>query len=257
MSETTKGGEVKAVSQVADRVMTITLVDEVGRNVLGMEMMQQLSGALAAATSDPAVHAIVVTNRGKVFCAGADLKATPGVDATSRFVTLLQAIQHCPKPVVGRIAGHAVGGGVGLAAAFDISIASREAGFGFSEVRLGLVPAVISVTCLPKMRPADAMEVFLRGDRFPASRAAELGLITRAVAAEDLDGEIAAVLADLRLGGPKALGVAKHLVRSVPAMPEDQAYVQMAKLSAEIFGSEEGQAGATAFANRKPPPWVT
>ncbi|MFB0978607.1 MAG: enoyl-CoA hydratase-related protein, partial [Myxococcota bacterium] len=105
-----------------------------------------------------------------------------------------------------KIKGHCVGGGHGLAAALDISIAVEDVKFGFTEVRLGVAPAIISVVCLPKMRPGDAMEAFLRGNRFSGKRAAELGLINRAVPADQIDDEVEAILADLRKGGPNALG---------------------------------------------------
>ena len=115
--------------------------------------------------------------------------------------------------------------------------------FGFTEVRLGVAPAIISVVCLPKMRHGEAMEVFLRGNRFPASRAAELGLISRAVPADQLDAAVDEVLADLRLGGPNALGFAKRLVYEVPAMEQKEAFAWTADLSGRLFRGEEAAAG--------------
>ena len=128
--------------------------------------------------------------------------------------------------------------------------------FGFTEVRLGVAPAIISVVCLPKMRHGDAMEAFLRGNRFPASRAAELGLINRAVPAEELDAAVEEVLADLRLGGPTALGFAKSLVYEVPAMEQKEAFAWTADLSARLFKGEEAAAGMKAFLKREKPPWA-
>jgi Enoyl-CoA hydratase/carnithine racemase len=118
--------------------------------------------------------------------------------------------------VVARIAGHCVAGGIGLAAACDLSIADGAARFGFTEVRIGVAPAIISVVCLPKLRRADALELFLSGERITAARAAEVGLITRAVPAADLDAEVAAVVARLLAGGPSALAAAKRLVYTIP-----------------------------------------
>jgi methylglutaconyl-CoA hydratase len=158
--------------------------------------------------------------------------------------------------VLGKIRGHVVGGGNGLAAALDISIAADDVKFGFTEVRLGVAPAIISVVCLPKMRPGEAMEVFLRGNRFPASRAAELGLINRAVPRAELDAAVEEVLADLRKGGPNALGVAKRLVREVPAMETKDAFAWTSRLSAELFRSEEAAEGMAAFLKKRKPYWA-
>jgi methylglutaconyl-CoA hydratase len=158
--------------------------------------------------------------------------------------------------VIGRIAGHVVGGGNGLAAALDISIAADNVKFGFTEVRLGVAPAIISVVCLPKMRPGEAMEAFLRGHRFPAARAAELGLINRAVPADQLDAAVEEVLADLRKGGPNALGFAKRLVREVPLMTQKDAFAWTSRLSGELFRSEEAAEGMQAFLQKRKPKWL-
>ena len=140
--------------------------------------------------------------------------------------------------------------------ACDISIASEAAKFGFSEVRLGVAPAIISVVCLPKMRPGEAMEAFLRGHRFPAARAAELGLINRAVPAAELDAAVDEVLADLRKGGPHALGVAKRLVHEVPRMLPERAFEWTSGLSADLFASEEAAEGMKAWLDKRAPNWA-
>jgi methylglutaconyl-CoA hydratase len=241
-------------------VMTATLVDVENRNALGAALLQGLYDAIVSANDDPSVRAVVVTNEGNTFCAGANLKQQSGAVAADKptvgLDTLLHAIQTSPTPVIGRIAGHVVGGGNGLAAALDISIAADDAKFGFTEVRLGVAPAIISVVCLPKMRPGEAMEAFLRGNRFPAARAAELGLINRAVPREELDAAVNEVLADLRKGGPNALGEAKRLVYEVPAMEQKEAFQWTARLSAELFRGEEAAAGMKAFLTRSKPPWA-
>ena len=176
--------------EVAGGVMTATLVDLENRNALGAGLVQGLRDALASANADPSLRALVVTNEGSTFCAGANLKERSSARAkgsgSGGFEDLLHEIQASP--------GHVVGGGNGLAAALDISIASEDVKFGFTEVRLGVTPAIISVVCLPKMRPGEAMEAFLRGHRFPAARAAELGLINRAVPAAELDAAVEAFL---------------------------------------------------------------
>ena len=246
--------------ETAQGVMTATLADVENRNALGAGLMQGLRDALAAANADPDVRALVVTNEGSTFCAGANLKQAsrrsgPPRGSTS-LETLLGEIQTSPTPVIGRIAGHAVGGGIGLACALDISIASEDVKFGFSEVRLGVVPAIISVVCLPKMRPGDAMEAFLRGHRFPAMRAVELGLINRAVPASQLDAAVDEVVADLRKGGPNALGIAKRLVHEVPRMMPERAFEWTSGLSADLFTSEEAAEGVKAWRDKRSPSWA-
>jgi len=240
--------------------MTATLVDVENRNALGGALVRGLLDAVAAVNADATLRALVVTNEGSTFCAGANLKersaAARGSGGAGGFEDLLAAIQTSPTPIVGRIAGHVVGGGNGLAAALDISIAADDVHFGFTEVRLGVAPAIISVVCLPKMRRGEALEAFLRGQRFSASRAAELGLINRAVPRDALDAAVHEVLADLRRGGPTALGVAKRLVYEVPALEQQQALRWASKLSAELFAGEEAAEGMKAFLHKRKPSWA-
>jgi methylglutaconyl-CoA hydratase len=242
-------------------VMTVTLTDVENRNALGAALLQGLHDAIADANDDPAVRAVVVTNEGSTFCAGANLKersgAKRGAAPAVGFEQLLHAIQTSPTPIIGRIAGHVVGGGNGLASALDISIAAEDVQFGFTEVRLGVAPAIISVVCLPKMRSGEAMEAFLRGNRFPASQAAALGLINRAVPADELDAAVEEVLADLRKGGPKALGFAKSLVYKVPGMDPKQAFDWTSRLSAELFSGDEAKEGMAAFLGKRKPGWAS
>ena len=242
-------------------VMTVTLADVANRNALGATVVNGLHDAIAQANADSGIRAVVVTNEGSTFCAGANLKeqsgAAKGARAKLGFEALLEEIQRSPTPIVGKIKGHVVGGGNGLAAALDIAIAQDDVKFGFTEVRLGVAPAIISVVCLPKMRRGEAMEAFLRGHRFPASRAAELGLISRAVPADELDAAVEEVLADLRLGGPNALGFAKRLVYEVPAMEQKEAFAWSSDLSQRLFKGEEAAAGMKAFLKREKPPWAT
>jgi len=247
--------------ETAAGVMTVTLADVDNRNALGAALVQGLRDALAAANAAPEVRALVVTNEGTTFCAGANLKERSSdskqASRSGGFETLLYEIQASPTPVIGRIAGHVVGGGNGLAAALDISIAAEDVKFGFTEVRLGVAPAIISVVCLPKMRRGEAMEAFLRGHRFPASRAAELGLINRAVPAVELDAAVEEVLADLRKGGPKALGFAKRLVYEVPPMGQKEAFQWTTQLSGELFAGEEAAEGMAAFLGKRKPSWAS
>ncbi len=251
-------GEVRV--ETADGILTVTLADVENRNALGASVVNGLHDAITQANADPEIRAVVVTNEGSTFCAGANLKeqsgATKGAQPKLGFDELLDQIQRSPTPIVGKIKGHVIGGGNGLACALDISIAQDDVKFGFSEVRLGVAPAIISVVCLPKMRRGEAMEAFLRGHRFPAARAAELGLINRAVPAEELDAAVEEVLADLRLGGPDALGFAKRLVYEVPAMEQKEAFAWTRDLSQRLFEGEEAAAGMKAFLKREKPPWA-
>jgi methylglutaconyl-CoA hydratase len=246
--------------EVADGVATLTLADEANRNALSRAVLAGLLDGLAAANADPAVRVVVLTHTGRVFCAGADLSAqtTAGADApgTRGLDDLLRAIMASPAPVVARLDGHAVAGGVGLAAACDISVARDDVLLGFTEVRVGVIPAIISVVCLPKMRRGEAMEAFLRGNRFPATRAAELGLITRAVAADALDAAVAEVVADLLLGGPESLAGAKALVHDVPELSTDEAFRVTAARSAARFAAPEAAEGMAAYLAKRRPSWA-
>lgn len=253
-------GEVRL--ETANGILTVTLADVENRNALGALVVNGLHDAIYQANADPEIRAVVVTNEGTTFCAGANLKEQSGaakaggVRPKLGFDELLAEIQGSATPIVGKIKGHVVGGGNGLACALDIAIAQDDVKFGFSEVRLGVAPAIISVVCLPKMRRGDAMEAFLRGNRFTASRAAEMGLISRAVPANELDAAVEEVLSDLRRGGPKALGVAKSLIYKVPDMDQKEAFAWTADLSQRLFKGEEAAAGMKAFLKRQKAPWA-
>ncbi len=242
-------------------IATVTLADEENKNALGNALVEGIYAGLVEATEDPGVRAVVLTHTGRVFCAGANLKersAAGGAGTAGKvgFDEVLTLMRRGPKPVIAKIAGAAMGGGLGLTCAADIAIASDSARFGFTEVRLGVAPAIISVVCLPKMRRGDAMEAFLRGNRFSAERAAELGLVTRAVADDELDAEVSAILDDIVRGGPAALAMAKTLVNDVPTMPIEEAFPWATKLSADLFAGDEAQAGMRAFLDRTDAPWV-
>lgn len=244
--------------EVSGGIATLTLNEPDNRNALSRTLIAGLVARLDEALADPSVRAVVVTNNGHVFCAGADLSAPPSsTDEPSESMTsVLQRIMRAPKPMIARIAGHCSGGGVGLAAAFDISVAADDVKFGFTEARIGVSPAIISVVCLPKMRRADASEMFLRADRFLAGRAAEVGLINRAVPADELDAEIEAIVNDVVRGGPLALAACKQLIDEVPEMAVDDAFAFTTPFSMALFESDEAKAGIAAFRSREPAPWV-
>lgn len=240
-------------------VYTITLNDPAKRNALSHALTAELVAAMDRVDGDPDVRVALITNTGSVFCAGADLSersSSGGAVGPVDPLALFRRIQDSPKPWVGRIAGHAVAGGTGLAAALDISVAHADAKFGFTEVRLGVAPAIISVICLPKLRASDARSVFLRGRRFSGAEAADMGLITTAVAPDALDAEVDAVVADLLLGGPNALAAAKDVLRRVPQMHPDEAFPWAAARSAELFASPEAAEGMAAYLEKRPPNWA-
>jgi len=248
-------------TDLANGVLTVTLADEDNRNALSSRLTTELTEALDDADADPEVRVVVLTNRGRVFCAGADLseRSSGGSGSSSKPVDptrLFGRFRESPKPYVGRIAGHCVAGGMGLAAAMDISIAIEEAKFGFTEVRVGVAPAIISVVCLPKIRPADAREAFLRGNRFLAPEAARMGLINAAVPVEELDAAVDAAVADLKAGGPEAIAAAKQLMARVPGMPIDEAFRWAGELSASLFRGEEAAEGMRAYLDKRPPSWT-
>ncbi|GAA4560773.1 enoyl-CoA hydratase-related protein [Pseudonocardia xishanensis] len=240
-------------------VATITLDSPANRNALSRQLRRELTDHLDAAIADPTARVIVLTHTGSVFCAGMDLKESRGASADDQGVTevprILETLWTSPTPVVAKLHGAARAGGVGMVAACDISVAAQTVTFAFTEVRLGLIPAVISVPVLPRLSPRAAQELLLTGETFDAARAAEIGLLTRAVA--DVDAEVARYVEMLRLGAPAALAGTKDLLlRARPAsMSED--FAEMNALSARYFAGEDGQEGIRAFAEKRPPRWVT
>lgn len=245
---------------VAAGVATVTLDSPANRNALSAQLRRELLAHLRSALADDAVRVIVLSHTGSVFCAGMDLKESRGTSAkdqgVNEFPAILETIWNSPTPVVARLAGPARAGGVGLVAACDIAVAVDTATFAFTEVRLGLVPAVISVTVLPRLLPRAANELFLTGAVFDAARAASIGLLNAAVPADGLDGAVTGYVDALLLGAPAALAGTKELLRAdrLPTMSED--FAQMQQLSADYFAGADGQEGIRAFAEKRTPAWV-
>jgi methylglutaconyl-CoA hydratase len=245
--------------QHSGSVATVTLADPERRNALGVEMMTALAGAVDELETDPSVRVVVLTNEGTTFCAGGDVasrsresvatnRAPSAVDLFGRFAA-------STKPYIGRLNGHCMGGGMGLAAAMDLSIAVDSARFGFPEVRLGVAPAIVSVLCLPKMRAADVRDAFLRGRKFDAAEAVSMGLVNRAVPAGSLDAAVDDVIADLLLGSPAAIAATKRVLAEVPTMSPAESVAWTAELSAALFAGDEAKSGIAAFRERRPAPW--
>ncbi len=249
--------------EVSGGVATITLDSPRNRNALSVRLLGDLEDRLNWALAEESVRVIVLTGTGPVFCAGADLKeqrVAPGgaheAPVTASFPEIMSLIWESPKPVVCRLNGTARAGGLGLVAACDFAIAPDSASFAFSEVRLGVVPAMISVTVLRRLDPRAAAEYLLTGETFDAARAAEIGLLTRAVPEEELDATVAHYTGMLLRGGPEALALTKQLVRTVPGLSVEEGMRQMAELSARRFTSAEGQEGIAAFMEKRPASWI-
>jgi len=241
-------------------IATITLDSPANRNALSVQLRRELLDALRSTTEDAVVRVVVLTHTGPVFCSGMDLRESR--DASCRdqgvneFPAILEQIWTHPKPVVARLAGPARAGGVGMVAAADIAIAVEEATFAFNEVRIGIVPAVISVTVLPQLLPRAAHELFLTGETFDARRAATIGLLNATVPATELDAEVARYTGMLVKGAPEALALTKQVLRRTPASTMAEDFAAMLKISAARFDSKEGQEGIRAFAEKRPPSWV-
>jgi methylglutaconyl-CoA hydratase len=246
--------------EIRNRAAWIRLNRPESRNALSMELLAELSRHLRTAMGDPGVRVVVLTGTGKAFCAGADLKSQgSGVaDGKSKndFVEILKQMREGPKPVICAVNGHAFGGGIGLVAAADIALAVRGAKFAFSEVRLGVIPAIISVVVLPKLGEHHAMRLFVTGERFSAAEALGYGLVHRVVEDCDLESAVQAEVDAIAKGAPNAVAAAKRLVREIPRLEPDDAYAVAAEKIAKLFASAEAAEGLAAFVQKRPPSWV-
>jgi len=244
----------------ADAVATITLDSPTNRNALSARLRRELLTHLDAAIADPAVRVIVLTHTGPVFCSGMDLRESAGAAAGDQGVNelprILATLWCSPTPVVARLAGPARAGGIGMVAACDIAVAVDTATFAFSEVRIGVIPAVISTVVLPRLQPRAAHELFLTGATFDAARAVEVGLLNRCVPAETLDAETDRFVGLLQQGAPGALDGTKRLLRR-PRGDLQADLAALTTISAGYFAGPEAQEGMAAFREKRPPAWVT
>jgi enoyl-CoA hydratase len=238
-------------------IARIALDSPRNRNALSAALVEQLTSALAGAATDGDVRAVELTHTGSTFCAGADLSEASqgGMQAgAERLLTLLKDIVTVPKPVVGSIDGHVRAGGLGLVGACDIVLAGPASTFAFTEVRLGLAPAVISLTTLPRLASRAASRYYLTGETFDAPTAERIGLITEAV--DDIDAGTMAVLDALRAASPQGLRETKQLL--TPAVLEGFAALAgaLAQQSARLFASPEAAEGMAAFLAKRRPSWA-
>lgn len=246
-------------------VATVTLNRPDSHNALTPEMIADLTVAFQRLGEDDAVRVVVLTGAGRSFCAGADLAAmraaadyafAENVADGEAIYDLMEAVNGCPRPVVGRINGAAIGGGVGLVACCDIAVAVERAVFAFSEVRLGILPAVISPFVLAKIGPSAARELFLTGERFSAARAREIGLVHHVAPDEAaLDETVRERVAALLQAAPGAQADAKALIREVAWSRRADMRSLTSQLIARRRASDEGREGMSSFLEKRPPSW--
>src|SRR2546427_4725087 len=236
------------------QVLRVTLAKPERRNAFDAALIQELTDAFADVGD---ARAVVLAGEGKSFCAGADvewqrsaidLSYDENVEDAQRLYQMCLTIDRCAAPVVARVQGYALGGGSGLVACADVAIAAPDATFGFTEVRLGIIPAVISPFVLAKIGAA-ARRYFLTGERFGADDALRLGLVHEV--AEDLDGAVERVVGELLQSGPEAARAAKRLVRDHPACGDE-----LARMAARLRTSAEGQEGLRAFLDKRSAGWL-
>ena len=242
---------------VARGIARIALDSPRNRNALSAALTGQLTAALTQAGADDEVRAVELTHTGSTFCAGADLTETSqgGMKAgATRVLALLRGIVALPKPVVGSIDGHVRAGGLGLLGACDIVLAGPASTFAFSEVRLGLAPAMISLTTLPRMDPRAASRYYLTGETFDVATAARIGLVTEAV--DDIGAGTLAVLDALRACSPQGLRETKALLAAGILDAFEARAEALAEQSARLFATDEAAEGMSAFLARRPPSWA-
>jgi enoyl-CoA hydratase/carnithine racemase len=247
-----------ALVQLARRgpIFTLTLDSPRNRNALSPQLLDELADGLAEAAADTSVRVVVLTATGKVFCSGADLSAPPGA-STSRMPEVLEAIRAAPVPVIARVGGHARAGGLGLIAASDLAVATADSSFAFSEVRVGVAPAIILV---PLLRGADRRfltRAALTGEPFGAAEAAGAGILTGVVDNERaldewVDGAVTSILAS----APRAVAATKALLSDLAETPWREGLTRAAARSGELFAGAEAAEGMDAFLHKRTPSWA-
>jgi enoyl-CoA hydratase/carnithine racemase len=254
------------VREEDDRAVRRVILDSPhNRNALSLALTEQLAAAFARIAADAdddrddGVRAVVLTGTGPTFCAGADLKEDPSTvgKRSGLMVELLERMVSCPVPVVVHLNGNVRAGGLGLLGAADIVVAPDSATFAFSEVRVGVAPAIIAVTLLPKMTPRSAQRYFLTGETFDAAEAERCGLVTMAVPPEQVSGRVDRVLDAFRQAAPSALRITRKLLRDGAGVPANHETLGAAALlSAQVFVSDDAREGMQAFREKRAPRWV-
>ncbi|WP_421844406.1 enoyl-CoA hydratase family protein [Mycobacterium sp.] len=243
----------------------LTLNSPRNRNALSSALVSQLRQGLRDATADPAVRVVVLGHTGGTFCAGADLSESsaaddanpqdPAVTRAREMTALLRTIVESPLPVIGAVNGHVRAGGLGLIGACDIVVAGPRSTFALTEARIGVAPAIISLTLLPKLSARAAARYYLTGEKFGANEAAQIGLVT--LAADDVDGAVDALVTDVGRGSPQGLAASKALTTTAVLDGFDRDAERLAAESARLFASDEAREGMLAFLQKRPPSWVS
>jgi len=245
-------------------VLRMTLNRPEVRNAFDEDVIHSLTSAAAAAAEDASIRVVVLAGKGKTFCSGADVGWMAKAIAYSRqenltdaedLARMMERLDTLPMPVVGRIQGSALGGGVGLAAVCDIVVAADDAVFALSEVKLGILPAVVGPYVMRKIGVSAARELFLTGVRFDAERARQIGLVHEIVPADALDAAVARRVADVLTASPTGIARAKALIREIAgAHPNDVIGVTTNAIASQRV-SKEGQEGLRAFLEKRKPSW--
>lgn len=249
---------------VADGVARLTLNSPHNRNALSTGLVEALHRGLRDAAADDDVRAVVLAHTGNTFCAGADLAQAAGGDPAElaaerarELAALLRAIVTAPLPVIAAVDGHVRAGGMGLVGACDIAVAGPASTFGLTEARIGVAPAIISLTLLPKMSARSAGRYYLTGETFDAAEATRIGLVTlTADGVGGVDAAVAELTAALRRASPQGLAASKALTTAAILAGFDADADRLAAESARLFVSEEAQEGMLAFLQKRPPRWA-
>ncbi len=248
---------------VNEHVARLTLNSPHNRNALSNALVSQLHQGLRDAAADPAVRVVVLGHTGNTFCAGADLSQSSSANSdpaeatatrSREMAALLRAIVESPLPVIVAVDGHVRAGGMGLVGAADIAVAGPRSTFALTEARIGVAPAIISLTLLPKLSARAAARYYLTGETFDAATAATIGLIT--VAADDVDAALAALVADIGRGSPQGLAASKALTTAAVLDGFDRDAERLGAESARLFVSDEAREGMLAFLEKRPPRWA-
>jgi enoyl-CoA hydratase/carnithine racemase len=235
----------------------VTLNSPHNRNALSSALVEQLHHGFRQAAADPTVRSVVLGHTGGTFCAGADLSEASSAGAADRprqLIELLRAILELPLPVVCAIDGHVRAGGLGLVGACDIVVAGRNSTFALTEARIGVAPAIISLTLLPKMTARSCGRFFLTGEKFGADEAERVGLVT--IAADDVAAAVARITAELGRGSPQGLRESKALTTAAILDGFDRRAHDLSAQSARLFASDEAREGMLAFLQKRPPRWA-
>ena len=246
-------------------VRRLVLTRPAERNAISKQMIEELMLALAVLADDPDARVVVLEGEGKSFCAGADIAEMRASGAATfeqnradaeTLAELFRTLDALPKPVIGRVHGHCLGGGVGLAACCDVVVAADDTAFAFSETRLGIVPAVISPYALRKVGPSHARRYFLSGERFDADEARRIGLVSEVCGFDELDAVVVRLADEMLAAGPEAQARIKRMIRESANQSWEAYRVTTPQQIAEARMGDEGQAGLASFRDKVPPPWV-